>query len=113
MIKLTEKNGAITLAQKMMKGDAGGYYKPAVDDEGLLTWAASDEEMPAVEPANIMGPSGPQGENAVYVGSEEPTNPNILVWIEPKGQMTDYVMTETEVKDYIDDSLEEVEDGTY
>lgn len=113
MIKLTEKNGAITLAQKMMKGDDGGYYIPTVDDEGNLTWSASDNDMPQVEPSNITGPSGPAGGSGIYVGVEEPTDPNILVWLIPTGEVSDYVMTESEVKSYIDDSLEEVEDGTY
>lgn len=113
MIKLQEKNGALDLAQKMMKGDTGGYYMPAVDEEGNLTWAASEEEMPAVDSANIMGPIGPQGDNAVYIGEEEPTDPNILVWIQPKGNLDEFVMTENEVKEYIDESLEGVENGTY
>jgi hypothetical protein len=113
LIKLTEKNGAIALAQKMNKGDDGGYYKPNVDAEGLLSWEASAADMPTVESSNIMGPSGPIGPSGIYVGVEEPTDPNILVWLVPTGSVSDYVMTETEVKDYIDTSLGEVEDGTY
>ena len=114
MIKLTTNNGAVNVAQKMAKGDDGGYYKPNVDAEGQLTWEASAEDMPTVEPTNIMGPSGPIGPSGIYVGVEDPTNdPNILVWLVPTGSVSDYVMTEEEVKSYIDDSLEGVEDGTY
>lgn len=113
MIKLQEKNGAINLAQKMMKGDDGGYYIPSVDVEGLLVWTPSNEGMEQPQSANIMGPSGPQGESAIYVGDTEPEDPNILVWIQPSGELQDFVMTEEEVVNYIDESLEEVEDGTY
>lgn len=110
MIQLVEKNGALALSQKMMKGDEGGHYIPSVDEEGNLTWTPSDEDMPAVEGANILGPQGAPG---VYLGEEEPTDPTVAVWLVPTGELTDYVMTETEVKTLIDESLEEVEDGSY
>ena len=114
MIKLTTNNGAVNVAQKMMKGDDGGYYVPTVEEDGTLTWKASAEDMPVVEGSNIMGPTGPIGPSGIYVGQEDPTdNPDILVWIVPDGEVSDYVMTETEVKSYIDDSLEEVENGYY
>lgn len=44
------------------KGEDGGYYTPAVSEDGTLSWAASDESMPVIESINIMGPAGPQGE---------------------------------------------------
>lgn len=113
MIKLTEKNGSVNLAQKMMKGDDGGYYIPNVDEAGNLTWTPSEEGMAETASSNIMGPTGPIGPSGVYVGVEEPTDPNILVWLIPTGEVSDYVMTEEEVKSYIDDSLEEVENGYY
>lgn len=46
------------------KGDDGGYYTPAVDSSGNLTWTASESGMPSVSGANIKGPkgdTGPQG----------------------------------------------------
>ena len=42
-------------------GEDGGYYKPAVDTSGNLTWTASKSGMPAVSGQNIRGPQGPQG----------------------------------------------------
>lgn len=42
-------------------GENGGYYSPAVDTSGNLTWAASKEGMPAVSGTNIRGPQGEQG----------------------------------------------------
>lgn len=43
-------------------GENGGYYTPAVDDDGNLTWTGSKSDMPAPAGANIRGPQGPQGE---------------------------------------------------
>ena len=40
----------------------GGYYTPAVDSAGNLTWTPSQESMPAAAGTNIRGPQGPQGE---------------------------------------------------
>jgi hypothetical protein len=113
LIELKKNNGAVSVAQKMMKGEDGGYYVPIVEEDGTLTWEASAANMPNVEPSNITGPTGPMGSSGIYVGEDEPTDPNILVWLIPTGEVSDYVMTETEVKSYIDESLGEVEDGTY
>lgn len=47
------------------KGDDGGYYFPAVNDDGFLFWQPSLEDMPIPAPAYIRGPAGapgPQGE---------------------------------------------------
>ena len=43
-------------------GEDGGYYKPAVDASGNLTWTASKSGMPAVSGQNIRGPQGPKGD---------------------------------------------------
>ena len=53
-IKLIDQKSNLTLASKMMKGDKG--------DPGEQ---------------GIPGERGPAG---VYVGLEEPTDPNVLVW---------------------------------
>ena len=42
-------------------GPAGGYYTPAVDASGNLTWTASETGMPALQGTNIKGPQGDQG----------------------------------------------------
>lgn len=42
-------------------GEDGGYYTPAVDTSGNLTWTASKSGMPAVSVQNIRGPQGPAG----------------------------------------------------
>ena len=41
-------------------GEDGGYYTPTVVD-GVLTWEASKDDMPAVPSADIRGPAGPTG----------------------------------------------------
>ena len=61
MIKLQNKNDEVNLSPKRWKGDPGGYYEPAVDTDGNLTWTASEEDMPAVEGVNIKGPKGDPG----------------------------------------------------
>lgn len=44
------------------KGEDGGYWIPAVDADGTLTWAPSKEGMGDAPAAiNITGPQGPQG----------------------------------------------------
>ena len=113
MIQLVKKDGSLAISQKLMRGEDGGHYIPDVDENGNLTWTPSEEDMPAVEGANILGPAGAKGDSGIYVGVEEPTDPNILVWLIPAGDTSDFVMTETEVKNYIDESLGEVEDGAY
>ena len=113
-IKLQEKNGAIDLTKKMFKGDDGGYYVPSVDEEGNLTWTPSEEDMEAVEAANIRGPrgiDGVPGKNTVWCGDEEPGE-DFDVWIAPGGTPT-YVMTAEQCQEYIDAALREVEDGAY
>ena len=40
------------------KGDPGGFYVPSVSADGELTWAATDDNMPAIPAANIKGAPG-------------------------------------------------------
>lgn len=42
-------------------GEDGGYYTPDVSAEGVLSWTASKEGMPAVASANIKGADGAPG----------------------------------------------------
>lgn len=42
-------------------GEDGGYYTPAVSAEGVLSWTASKEGMPAVTSVNIKGADGAPG----------------------------------------------------
>lgn len=55
-------------------GEDGGYYVPAVDESGNLSWTASDEAMEAVESVNIRGPQGEKGEKG-DTGDQGPQGP--------------------------------------
>lgn len=43
-------------------GEDGGYYQPAVAEDGTLSWTASKTDMPAVASVNIKGADGAPGE---------------------------------------------------
>ena len=105
MIQLVEKNGALSLSQKMMKGEDGGYYIPSIDEAtGIITWIPSEEGMAAIEGANIKGPKGDTG---VYIGSEPPVDEDIAVWVNPNGEAT----AELATKDYVDEKIADVVAG--
>lgn len=63
-IILKTKNANLELnknGSQVIQGIDGGYYIPAVDAEGNLTWTPTQNDMEAVEATNIMGPQGPEG----------------------------------------------------
>jgi hypothetical protein len=103
VINLVNKNGALALSQKMMKGDDGGYYIPSIDEAtGIITWIPSEEDMAAIEGANIKGPKGDTG---VYIGSEPPVDDDIAVWVNPEGEAS----AELATKAYVDEKIEGIE----
>ena len=75
-------------------GEAGGYYAPAVDADGNLSWTASKADMPAVDGTNIKGPqgksayayaveggyTGTEAEFAAKLAAEKFANPNALTF---------------------------------
>lgn len=106
LIELGKKTGSVNLTQQMMKGDPGGYYKPEVNEEGLLSWTATGEGMEPAETANIKGPQGEPGESGVYVGTEEPGE-GIFVWVNPQGEGSNNLAT----KEYVDEAIAAIETG--
>lgn len=63
-IQLKANNANLTFSQggsQIIQGIDGGYYVPAIDANGNLTWAPTQSGMPAVAATNIMGPQGKQG----------------------------------------------------
>lgn len=68
-------------------GEPGGYFVPAVDSNGELTWTPSKSGMPNIAGTNIKGAPGSSG---VYLGTEEPTDPTINVWVDPDGEPSGY-----------------------
>ncbi len=63
----------------------GATFIPSVDNEGNISWT-NDKDKPNPEPKNIKGPQGEPGESGVYIGTTEPTDPDINVWIDPDGE---------------------------
>ena len=90
-------------------GEDGGYYIPSVSGTGDLSWSASKTGMPEVTTVNIKGADGKSG---VYIGTEQPTDPDTNVWINPEGTLDTY-LTESEVQALINASLGVIENGTY
>ena len=93
-------------------GEDGGYYIPSVSETGDLSWSASKTGMPEVTTVNIKGKDGTDGKSGVYIGTAEPTDPDMNVWINPEGTLDTY-LTESEVQALINASLGVIENGTY
>ena len=68
--------------------------------------------MPEVNTVNIKGKDGTDGKSGVYIGTQEPTDPDTNVWINPEGTLDTY-LTESEVQALINASLGVIENGTY
>lgn len=67
-------------------GKPGGYYSPVISDDGMLSWTASDDTLPPINnQKSIIGPEGKQGNSGVFYGPEEPTDPEVMVWIDEDG----------------------------
>ena len=47
----------------------GGYYTPAVSDDGVFTWQGSQAGMPSLPSVNIKGPKGDKGDPGLGVPS--------------------------------------------
>ena len=51
-----------------------------------LTFLKDDNTEESVEFAAPQGPKGDKGDSGVYIGGDEPTDPNVNVWINPDGE---------------------------
>ena len=75
------KAQALTNAQKAQARQNIG--SASVDDlENALT--------DAKESGEFDGPQGEPGVSGVHLGADEPTNPNVNVWIDPNGEPSGY-----------------------
>lgn len=61
-VNLVSKKAHLVIQKDMLKGDDGGYYIPSVDEDGNLIWTPSQDDMWAVEGANIKGAKGDKGD---------------------------------------------------
>lgn len=88
-------------------GEAGGYYTPAVDADGNLSWTASKADMPAVDGANIKGPQGKSAyqyaQEGGYTGTEE----------EFAAKLAEEIPTDSHINSLIDTKLGVIENGSY
>lgn len=85
VLYIRDKNGDF-VPVPALQGEDGGYYVPHVDDEGNLSWTASEVDMPSIASVNIKGKDGEPGKSGVHVDNEEPTDPSVNVWIDPDGE---------------------------
>ncbi len=69
-------------------GNDGGFYTPAVQSAGssmVLSYIPSKEDMPSVPSQTIALPKGKDGISGVYIGTKEPSDSEVNVWIDPEG----------------------------
>lgn len=62
----------------------GATFFPEVSEEGVISWT-NDKGRSNPSPRSIRGPQGLTGESGVYIGTTEPTDPDVNVWINPNG----------------------------
>lgn len=78
------------IAEDLRRDAEAGFYAdgatffPEVNDQGIISWT-NDKGRSNPEPRSVRGPQGPVGDSGVYIGTEEPTDPDINVWINPDG----------------------------
>lgn len=48
---------------------------------------------------SLKGEKGEHGNSGVYLGTEEPTDENINIWVNPEGEEELYVLTEDDKQD--------------
>lgn len=62
----------------------GATFFPEVNENGDISWT-NDKGRENPTTRNIRGPQGLTGESGVYIGTSEPTDPNVNVWVNPQG----------------------------
>jgi len=107
-IKLRGNNDNLSFSKGLAKGDDGGYYIPSVNEDSVLSWVASESDMPEVESVNIRGEQGLKGESGVYVGTEEPTDDS-LIWINPDGEASGELATKSYVDEVVKEEVSKIE----
>lgn len=86
-------------------------------------WSSSVPFNGAVGNVLTYGENGPEwanidlsgsGDSSIYVGTDEPTDENISIWINPEGDAdSDIIATVDEVNALIDEKLGVIENGAY
>lgn len=65
-----------------------------------------------VGPQGPEGPAGKNGEDGVYVGTTEPVNEYVKIWLDPSGEPDEF-LTAQEVETLIDQKLGVILNGEY
>ena len=85
---LEQANAAATRAEEAAKRaeEAGGINEDQLQEavESALSQAKESGEFDG--PQGPAGPAGQPGQSGVYVGPEEPTDPDVNVWVDPDGE---------------------------
>ena len=68
----------------------GGYYTPAVSDDGVLTWQGSQAGMPSLPSANVKGPQGPEGPPYTLTEGDKQTIVQAVIAALPDGDAVSY-----------------------
>lgn len=88
VVKETDGNGKPVAWEcvDMAAGSDGGYYTPSLSqtqsDKAIISWSPSNASMPSIASEAIILPQGPAGNSGVYVGTDEPTDPSVQVWVD-------------------------------
>lgn len=86
------------------------------DTSGFTTMAAVEAKGYQTEAqvnALIAANGGGSSVEEIYIGTEEPTNSNALIWINPEGVKTEGVATISDVNDLIAAAIGGIENGAY
>lgn len=59
--------------------------------KGILSYGGQRGPQGPQGEVGPQGPTGAQGEQGVYVGTVEPTDPEVIVWINPEGTISDLI----------------------
>lgn len=84
-------------------GQNGGYYRPSVSEDGELSWAPSQDTMPAVPQKNIKGPPGqdaPQIDDSRVSSATPWSSRQIVDTLAPEFETSGAVVTCTPVAGY-------------
>ena len=96
-------------------GSDGATFTPFINSDGDVSWT-NDKGLTNPVTVNVRGPQGIQGiqgkdgVSGVYIGEDEPTESGVNVWIAPSGLP---VSLTQEIKDYIDQQIGVIENGSY
>lgn len=85
-LKITTNDGQVLEMTFPEPADGKSIDDVKIDSSNHLICTMSDgAEIDAGEIKTIKGPKGDPGESGVYLGEEEPTDPEVKVWIDPTG----------------------------